>query len=401
MIIPNFNVARWVGRAIRSALAQTGVPVEVIVIDDGSTDDSLAVIREFGEAILWESGPNRGACAARNRGLALSRGAYLQFLDADDELLPGKLAHQVALLASGGEAAGFVAGAFKRVDTRGMVRVVRPSSGDAWTALIEGGGALGNTCSNLWVRSALMAAGGWNLRWPASQEAELMFRLLAAGARPCVDPLPMTQVYAQPDSISNSSTHPVCSPKAWRCWTEIRIEIHEYLRRTGQWEQARRDVYQMKMISLARLYSRQDPVEAQRMLHRALGRERLAVRRPHLLYRLAFNFAGFGFAEWVRAVYGHGRGMIKPTSLPTSPLPMIRCGAGAGHRTAELVKLSPRQPQGARYSERAEAGETVWAGVERSRSGGDPRGDRPCRAGEPCRDCPAGVPGPGVDERAG
>ena len=67
IVIPCYNAERYVGEAIRSALSQTYPNVEIIVIDDGSTDGSLDVIRSFGGAIRWETGPNRGGCAARNR----------------------------------------------------------------------------------------------------------------------------------------------------------------------------------------------------------------------------------------------------------------------------------------------------------------------------------------------
>ena len=72
VVIPCYNTERWVARAIDSALAQEGVRVEVIVIDDGSTDGSLEVIRGYDGRIRWETGPNRGVSAARNRGLALA-----------------------------------------------------------------------------------------------------------------------------------------------------------------------------------------------------------------------------------------------------------------------------------------------------------------------------------------
>jgi len=92
IIIPCFNNDRYVGEAIDSALRQTYPRVEVIVIDDGSTDGSAAVIGSFGEQIRCERTPNRGVSAARNRGIAMARGEFVQFLDADDLLLPDKVA---------------------------------------------------------------------------------------------------------------------------------------------------------------------------------------------------------------------------------------------------------------------------------------------------------------------
>jgi glycosyltransferase involved in cell wall biosynthesis len=88
IIIPCYNSALWIAEAIHSALGQSWSNKEVIVIDDGSKDESLKVIQSFGDRIRWETGPNRGGCAARNRGIALARGEWVQFLDADDVLLP-------------------------------------------------------------------------------------------------------------------------------------------------------------------------------------------------------------------------------------------------------------------------------------------------------------------------
>lgn len=95
IIIPCYNAEQYVGEAIQSALDQTYVNREVIVIDDGSTDGSLEIIKSFGERIRWETGRNRGGCTARNRGLELARGEWIQFLDADDLISPEKLQKQL------------------------------------------------------------------------------------------------------------------------------------------------------------------------------------------------------------------------------------------------------------------------------------------------------------------
>lgn len=86
MVIPCYNAEKWAGRAIQSVLDQPDVEPEVIVIDDGSTDTSLEVIRSFGDRIRWETDPNRGGGAARNRGLELATDSNVVFLDEDDFL---------------------------------------------------------------------------------------------------------------------------------------------------------------------------------------------------------------------------------------------------------------------------------------------------------------------------
>ncbi len=97
IIIPCYNAEKYVAEAIQSALDQTYPHCEVIVIDDGSTDGSLEVIKCFGDKIRWETGPNRGGCAARNRGLELAQGEWIQFLDADDLISAEKIERQMEL----------------------------------------------------------------------------------------------------------------------------------------------------------------------------------------------------------------------------------------------------------------------------------------------------------------
>src|ERR1700730_16393596 len=95
ILIPCYNAERWVAQAIRSALAQTWPDKEVVVVDDGSTDGSLEVIQSFGDVIRYETRPNRGGNVARNRLLELAPGEWIQYLDADDYLLPDKIERQL------------------------------------------------------------------------------------------------------------------------------------------------------------------------------------------------------------------------------------------------------------------------------------------------------------------
>ena len=101
VIIPTYDRADCVTRAIDSALAQTHADVEVIVVDDGSTDDTAALVRDTyaGEPrVRYTRQENRGVSAARNRGIRLARGAYMALLDSDDAWEPFKLELQLACL---------------------------------------------------------------------------------------------------------------------------------------------------------------------------------------------------------------------------------------------------------------------------------------------------------------
>jgi glycosyltransferase involved in cell wall biosynthesis len=98
LVIATYNHARFLGEALDSAVAQTLEGVEVVVVDDGSTDDTEAVLARYGGRLRVIRQPNRGLAAARNTGLAAARGTYVSFLDADDVLMPTKLAEQAAIL---------------------------------------------------------------------------------------------------------------------------------------------------------------------------------------------------------------------------------------------------------------------------------------------------------------
>ena len=101
ILIPAYNAAPWIAQAIDSALAQTHPRCEIIVVDDGSTDATLAIARtREPRGICVITQPNAGAAAARNHALQIARGEFLQYLDADDLLSPGKIAAQIMLLAS-------------------------------------------------------------------------------------------------------------------------------------------------------------------------------------------------------------------------------------------------------------------------------------------------------------
>src|ERR1700730_12909659 len=108
VIIPCYNAEAYLAEAIDSALRQDVGPLEIIVIDDGSTDGSTRVVRQVAAPLHYERQANAGIGAARNRGLELARGRYVAFLDADDVWTEGSLGWRLAALrASSGPACVF------------------------------------------------------------------------------------------------------------------------------------------------------------------------------------------------------------------------------------------------------------------------------------------------------
>ena len=98
VIIPAYNGDRFIGEAIAGILAQTYTDYEIIVVDDGSTDNTKQVVQQYGDCIRYFSQANQGVASSRNLGLSKARGEYIAFLDQDDVFLPHKLADQVAIL---------------------------------------------------------------------------------------------------------------------------------------------------------------------------------------------------------------------------------------------------------------------------------------------------------------
>ncbi len=98
VVMPAYNAGAYIQQAIDSVLAQDYPAVELIVVDDGSSDDTVARVQAYGDRVKLLTQANQGSAVARNRGLEAARGEYIAFLDSDDVWLPGKLTAQVAYL---------------------------------------------------------------------------------------------------------------------------------------------------------------------------------------------------------------------------------------------------------------------------------------------------------------
>jgi glycosyltransferase involved in cell wall biosynthesis len=177
IVIPCFNHAQFLAEAVESALAQTHPRVEVLVVDDGSTDNTAAIVARY-EGVRCIRRPNGGAPSARNAGLAASAGELVAFLDSDDRLLPEAIAIGVEALAGRSESAAAV-GAPRDIDAGGKPLNVPQQPlihTDHYLALLKSCFILSGS-SVLFRRSALERVGGFDERLALGDDYDLYLRL--------------------------------------------------------------------------------------------------------------------------------------------------------------------------------------------------------------------------------
>jgi glycosyltransferase involved in cell wall biosynthesis len=129
VIIPAYNAAHSIVATLRSACAQTHRALQIIVVDDGSTDDTAEIVDKLARRdprIRLERQPNGGVARARNRGIDAAEGAFIAPLDADDIWSPIKIERQLAALDAAGSRAALAYGWFRRIDTQDRVMPVSP-----------------------------------------------------------------------------------------------------------------------------------------------------------------------------------------------------------------------------------------------------------------------------------
>ena len=188
ILIPCHNASPWLAATLDSALAQTWPHTEVIVVDDGSGDDSVAIARRYAaRGIRLATQPNSGASAARNHALRLARGTFLQFLDADDLLAPDKIGLQMLRL-SAAPAGSLAAGPWGRFERDPAAAVFTPEDNwrDSepldWLALNFAGRGMMPPAAWLVPRTLADAAGPWDERLTLNDDGEYFCRILVRSA---------------------------------------------------------------------------------------------------------------------------------------------------------------------------------------------------------------------------
>lgn len=206
VVIPAYNAAWCVARAIDSVLSQAWRDCEVIVVNDGSTDDTAAVLAGYRKHICVLTQKNAGLSAARNAGIAAARGEWIAFLDADDWWLPAKLAEQMALVGARPDI-GFCSTAALIVSPDGQPLDRWDDAGVdgdilrdifATNATVAGSGS-----AVLARRSLFEQIGGFDTALRSLEDIDMWMRLAAVARYACVRE-PLTCIVRAPGSMSRN-----------------------------------------------------------------------------------------------------------------------------------------------------------------------------------------------------
>lgn len=295
IVIPCFNAERWLNEAIDSCLAQEYIPIEIIVVDDGSTDGSKTILRNYGEEITLLTGPNKGGNYARNQGFRASRGKYLQFLDADDYLLPEKIWRQVQFLEDTG--ADVVYGdwrhQFHEDDGRVWQDDIHKSGEqvDVLAALLSGWWVA--PAAVLWRRGIIESCGGWDEALKAGQDKDFFISIAMAGA----------DIRYQPNchSIYRRYGKVTVSTASRRLWLEshqlILEKAERQLRENGLWKPAYQKAVARSYFHLARNQFAYDRAVYDLLLERVLALDPDFQPQESVVYNVVQRFLGFVIAD--------------------------------------------------------------------------------------------------------
>jgi glycosyltransferase involved in cell wall biosynthesis len=205
IIIPCYNCENFVHRAIASVIGQTYREWELLLVNNNSVDGTQQVLESYQkqnpeQIFVFQEG-KKGAPAARNKGLSYAKGKWVQYLDADDELLPEKLEQQIQLAED--EGADCVIGNATLVELKAgkLEHNLRPLyKKDIWIGMITS--QMGITSAILWKKEILDKIKGWNEEVTSSQEYDMMFRMLKSGGKVVIDDHVKTLIHKTDSSIS-------------------------------------------------------------------------------------------------------------------------------------------------------------------------------------------------------
>jgi len=247
VVIPTFNREHYIGRALESVLNQTYTDYEIIIVDDGSTDRTEEIIRRYqetsGNIRYIHTTENKGAPAARNRGIREARGTYIAFQDSDDVWMPEKLEKQLKVLAESSSAVGLVYAGFWFVKGDTREYIPRPSykkkEGNIANELLKG--SFIGTPTILIKKECFDKAGLFDESLPQLQDWELMIRVSGHYQYRFIDE-PLLCAHYHGDNISDDQV------------SNIRAREMIFAKHYNKYKDAGRRVLAREYFSLGNLY---------------------------------------------------------------------------------------------------------------------------------------------------
>ena len=299
--IPCFNAGRWLRSAVESALSQCGGNVEVIVVDDGSTDDSPRIAQAFSDRVRLIRAENGGANRARNIALDLATGEWIQFLDADDYLEPHKIETQLREADDGRNADLLYSPVWIETCRDGhSSRELSITDPYANVDLQWIRWQIPQTGGALWRRNALNQIGGWNPDQPCCQEHELYLRARQGGFRFVYTPTPgaVYRIWSE-DTLCRKDPANVVQVR-----TELLERMRDWLKSKGTITDAHRIAIGQACFEMARTWARFD-LEKASAYHRArnsVDSIRVVGPAAPLSYRMIYHLLGFARTERIARV---------------------------------------------------------------------------------------------------
>lgn len=295
VIIPCYNAAHWVSEAVDSCLRQTYAPIEIIVVDDGSTDNSIDVLRGYGDRIHLVQRTNAGGSQARNHGFALSQGKFIQFLDADDYILPIKIACQIAFLQETG--ADVVYGDWRHEycnegSTCGLGPVNIPGTQEDVLAALLGGWWTANL-TLLFRRAVVEQTGGWDESLAAGQDRDFFQSVALTGADIRYQP-GCHSIYRRYGAVTVSTSNRL----RWlenhqRILEKAEARLLQMNKMTAIYRQALARSY----FHVARNYYQHDRTQYAALISKTLALDPGFAPQESTLYNAVYRMLGFEWAE--------------------------------------------------------------------------------------------------------
>jgi glycosyltransferase involved in cell wall biosynthesis len=296
ILIPAYNAEAWITDTLRSAIAQTWPHKEIIVVDDGSTDQTLAIARQFESDVLKViTQINQGAAATRNNAYRLSHGDYIQWLDADDLLAPDKIAKQMDVLGETPNKRALLSGSWGQFMYRYRRTKFTPSalwcdlSPVEWLVRKMGQNLYMQTASWLVSRELSEAAGLWDTRLLGDDDGEYFCRVLLASDG--VRFVPEAKIYYRASGAGSLSYVGRSDRKREAQMCSMRLHIG-YVRSLEDSERVRAACVKYLQNWLIFFYpERMDLVEQARQIARDLGGQ---LEEPYLSWKYS----------WIKAIFG-------------------------------------------------------------------------------------------------